>query len=312
MTITSLTNEVLALGNGSATSFSFSPMVISASADLTVVLVDANGDETVLAEGNTSSTYSVTVAAYPGTGSITYPASGGSPIASGVSLLIRRVVALTQGTALSTQGRYDPDVQEAAFDRLTMIAQQLDTLTDRSLKIPASDDRATVWGDLPIAADRAGMLLAFDENGKPAVVAGSSATAFYEVGTWTPEFTFATPGDLAITYSRQAGSYIRVGRLALLQFSLVTSAFTHSTGSGSVRVTGSPFTIDVATPGIGFLAVGGLTKANYTDFGLQINSSNILFTASGSGQARANPVAADFPSGGNLDLRGSITLLLAA
>lgn len=40
----------------------------------------------------------------------------------------------------------------------------------------------------------------------------------YEEGTWTPVLTFATPGDLSVAYSTQAGSYTKIGRQVMVSF----------------------------------------------------------------------------------------------
>ena len=69
---------ITAVGNGSATTFSFSPGTIQQNSDLTVIHVAADGTETTLTEGTGSINYSVSVTYYPGTGSIVYPATATS------------------------------------------------------------------------------------------------------------------------------------------------------------------------------------------------------------------------------------------
>ena len=61
----------------------------------------------------------------------------------------------------------------------------------------------------------------------------------YEEGTWTPAFSFATPGDLAVTYSSQTGNYRIVGKLCIATFTLEFTP-TYTTSSGTARVTGLP------------------------------------------------------------------------
>lgn len=63
----------------------------------------------------------------------------------------------------------------------------------------------------------------------------------YDVGIWTPELTFETPGNLAIGYSTQRGDYIRLGNLVIAFFNLTTSTFTHTTASGQALITGLPY-----------------------------------------------------------------------
>lgn len=138
MTVTTTTTKVERPGNGVATVFSFSPIVIFASGDLEVTFVSTAGVETVLSEGVGTANYSVSVSSYPGTGSITYPASGSGKLASGEKLVIKRVLDIEQQTDLQNQGGYFPDVQEQALDRLTMIALQQQEELDRTLKVRIS------------------------------------------------------------------------------------------------------------------------------------------------------------------------------
>ena len=133
----------------------------------------------------------------------------------------------------------------------------------------------------------------------------------YEEGAWTPVLSFATPGDLAVTYAVQRGTYTKIGRTVAADFTIATSAFTHTTASGGVRLSGLPFTI---APDDGNYAIcgstvwQGITKAGYTSVAPQAASGNafISFLASGSGVAFAGVTAADMPTGGAVALRGSI------
>lgn len=130
-------------------------------------------------------------------------------------------------------------------------------------------------------------------------------------GTWTPVFTFATPGNLSVTYSTQVGSYTKIGRQVTAWFSIVTSAFTHTSASGNATITGLPFAVQNVTGYFprGPLQWGGITKANYTAVvcGPVLNTTNMVFQASGSGQASANIAAADMPTAGTVVLVGTIS-----
>lgn len=133
----------------------------------------------------------------------------------------------------------------------------------------------------------------------------------YEEGSWTPVLTFTTLGDLAVTYSTQAGSYTKIGRMVCLSFSIITSAFTHTTASGNLTITGLPFTVANTTGihGWGGGDWGGITKASYTDmnFAAVQNTATIVLRASGSGVAPASIAAADMPTGGTVVLRGTLS-----
>lgn len=112
MTVETTTNISTALGNDTATSFPFD-MIIAEDTEITVVKTDASGNETTLTEGTGSTNFSVSVAKYPGKGSIIYPASGSTKLATGEKLFIRRVKSLKQEMALSNQGGYFPSFKKA-------------------------------------------------------------------------------------------------------------------------------------------------------------------------------------------------------
>lgn len=173
MTISTEVSKVIAGGNGSATVFSFAPMPIFEASNLEVRKVVADGTETVLTLGSGSTNYSVTVASYPGTGSVTYPATGSTRLASGESLVMRRIIPLTQETDLENHGGYFPEVLEGALDTRVAQMQQMQEELDRTLRFSPADVGTGIF--LPSADERAGMVLAFDGDGNP--VAGAVSTA---------------------------------------------------------------------------------------------------------------------------------------
>lgn len=130
----------------------------------------------------------------------------------------------------------------------------------------------------------------------------------YEEGTWTPAFTFVTPGNLSIAYSTQVADYTKIGRDVRAALNITTSTFTHTTASGLATITGLPFTIGGSANPAGSLFWGGITKASYTDFMLSapVTTATLLLGASGSGQARSNVAAADTPTGGTVMLNGAV------
>jgi len=71
---------------------------------------------------------------------------------------------------------------------------------------------------------------------------GWDAVPYYEEGTFNATVTFATPGDLSVSYSTQAGTYTRRGNRVEIDVSLgFTPTFT--TAAGQLRIGGLPFTI---------------------------------------------------------------------
>ena len=129
-------------------------------------------------------------------------------------------------------------------------------------------------------------------------------------GFWTPVITFQTPGDLSVTYDFQWGKYALTYLEARVRFYIVTSAFTHSTASGTLRITGLPFfTSDAETAGP--LQYSGITKAGFTSFVAYAPSGQKFLTISacGSGVTSVNVQAADMPSGGTISLIGQINYI---
>jgi len=94
----------------------------------------------------------------------------------------------------------------------------------------------------------------------PAAGMTSQLMNWYEEGTWTPVFGFATNGDLAITYSSQVGWYTRVGSLVTAHFRIgIVVPITYTTASGSVQITGLPFANNATA---NFYATGPVTIVN--------------------------------------------------
>lgn len=55
-------------------------------------------------------------------------------------------------------------------------------------------------------------------------------------GTFTPSFTFATPGTSSFAYSSQSGDWIRTGKLVDFSVYVVTTSLTKGTGAGAFRL----------------------------------------------------------------------------
>jgi len=136
----------------------------------------------------------------------------------------------------------------------------------------------------------------------------------YSDTTWTPTLTFATPGDLSVAYLTRVGTQIKIGKMVVLNFDISTSAFTWTTASGAMSITGLPSSARTLT---GYIAEGalrwqGITKAGFTNIVAEIGSGSgfIRALASGSGQAITAITAADMPSGGTPQFVGTIIYFL--
>ena len=121
MTISTLVDKVRADGNGTARTFSFSPMTIYGADDLQVITrVIATGVETPILRGSSSTTYQLNLTTFPGTGSIDYPASGGTLLPSTEEIIIKVTLTLEQQLKL-TRAAYDPATTELQFDNPTRL-----------------------------------------------------------------------------------------------------------------------------------------------------------------------------------------------
>jgi len=86
-----------------------------------------------------------------------------SPLAVGTRMTITSGVPELQEVVLVNQGGFYPDVISDAFDRITILTQQVKELTARSLKFPSTDLDEVV--DLPSSEQRAGRFIYFGVDG---------------------------------------------------------------------------------------------------------------------------------------------------
>ena len=179
MTVSSTTNRKSYAGDGVTTSFATSPVVFVDTSDLTVyVVTDSTGAVATLVE-NTD--YTVTGGS-GSTGTVDTSAGYGAP-AVGETLLIVRNVPLTQATDLVNNDASDAEVVESAFDKVTMLAQQLSTKIDRSFVLSDSD---TSGASLTVPSPSADKLIGWNaaadglENKAPADLSLSTVTAFID------------------------------------------------------------------------------------------------------------------------------------
>lgn len=174
MTIASTTNQMFYTGNGSASVFAYSFKIFDQD-DLRVTVVGSDGIEQTL---TIATDYTVSGVGSLTGGNVTLVNSGqawlsSGNLATGYTMSIRRVLALTQETDLRNQGPYYPETVENQFDRAVMIAQQQQDEIDKSLKAPETDDDS-ISMILPASDERASKFLAFDSNGEPIASSGTT------------------------------------------------------------------------------------------------------------------------------------------
>ena len=105
----------------------------------------------------------------------------------------------------------------------------------------------------------------------------------YEEGLWTPTYDGASANPTC-TYDQRQGSYVKVGRLVTISGRLRTDSV--SGGSGSLRVSGLPFTVSASSADRGYVGisassswtgetpVAGLFGNNSVNFQLYANGSS--------------------------------------
>lgn len=119
----------------------------------------------------------------------------------------------------------------------------------------------------------------------PSTVDFSGKTTVFTTGSFSPTITFATPGDLSVTYSIQSGVYQRVGNTVRVNIRILTSAFTYTTATGGFLVSGLPFT---AAAGVGQPLACAMAQYTFAGFVVTIGevlagTSTLQFVAGGSG-----------------------------
>jgi hypothetical protein len=168
-------------GNGAQTQFSFAFKVFAASEVKVVLATSAGVESTLIKDTHYTVALNADQDANPG-GTIT-TIGADSPYAAGNTLTLTSQIAGTQGTDLPNGGNWSALVVENALDKLTIIHQQMAEEGGRALRQPISDS-ATI-SELPVKANRASKVLAFDTDGNPVAqvnvpTSGVAATAYME------------------------------------------------------------------------------------------------------------------------------------
>ena len=125
------------------------------------------------------------------------------------------------------------------------------TLPDANISVARTDAAQSFTGDQTLATGN----LVIGTSGKGIDFSATPGTGLsellndYEEGTWTP--AYGTTGNplTSVTYNTSVvgGKYIKVGNVVHIQFALRSTAVNATGASGSVLVTGLPFTIKSST-----------------------------------------------------------------
>ncbi|MEP9157358.1 glycosyl hydrolase family 28-related protein [Enterobacter hormaechei] len=130
MTVSTVVDQNDYTGNGVTTSFPYTFRIFKKS-DLAVSVVDLSENITVLV---LDTDYTVTNAGGYNGGNVVLTA----PLATGWKISIARELEPTQETDLRNQGKFFAEVHEDAFDKLTMLIQQVGSMFRLALRKPSS------------------------------------------------------------------------------------------------------------------------------------------------------------------------------
>ncbi|TES88920.1 MAG: hypothetical protein E3J94_07095 [Desulfobacteraceae bacterium] len=164
----------------------------------------------------------------------------------GIDILYSGIIGthLTVGNDITVGGTVD-GVDIAARDHAQLHAvEHKDGGSDDLLAAPG-----IIGGDTPAAAaftdsSISGILsliggkILFPATQSPS--AGANTLDDYEEGGWTPDLQFGG-AKVGITYSTQAGAYIKIGKVVVVIFAIVLTS--KGTSTGNARIYGLPFTM---------------------------------------------------------------------
>jgi hypothetical protein len=295
-------------------------LILPGAANITTVANDRAEFES-LGSGNWRCNYYIR-----GDGTALLPFTDTSPIVRGSADPTKQVRFEVDGlTTATTRVLTVPDssFEITGNDLSQTFTNKNINLTDNTLTGTMSQfDTACTDGNFAYQAQAASFTTITTTSGQIAFPATQNASAGanvlddYEEGTWTPVLTFGTPGNLSVSYSEQLGEYTKVGRLVTVCFSIITSAFTHTTAANSLLFNGLPFSMTAGSGGrnIGATVFSGIAKVGYTQFVTQGSSAAapINIIASGSGVAASTVVAADVPSGGTVRVSAGFSFAATA
>src|SRR6185437_15489102 len=191
-------------GTGSVNTYPFAFKVFQAS-DLLAQQTDTSGNITTLV---LTTSYSVTLNAdqnaSPG-GSIVL----NSNLPNGYKLFLSSQVAELQGTSITNNGGFYPQVLEDALDYLTILAQQLQTEVSQCMQLPLAVQGVTTTLPAPVA----GKLLGWNATGNAIVnldPSGVGAGSIFDVNVASgaavksSKLSFTAPGTGAVARTVQA------------------------------------------------------------------------------------------------------------
>lgn len=138
---------------------------------------------------------------------------------------------------------------------------------------------------------------------------GGTTLSNYLQGTWTPTLTFATPGDLSVSYSTQTGVQTRIGNLIVASFTVIGTP-TYTTASGQLQIGGLTVAASQTndTGSLGAQSVGITYPAGCTKicFVTTATATTLSFVGMGSVTASVALTTANAPTAVAITFAGTI------
>ena len=179
MTVSSTTTKVSYSGDGTTSAFAYSFKIFNDSDLVVIVRNNTTGAETTK---TLNTDYLVSNAGESDGGTVTFKFDTGNSgdsnydttdrrPQSGETVLLKRVMTLTQNTDYTPNDSFPAAAHEEALDKLTFIQQQQQEEIDRSFKF-AQTDTGTIT--IPTSTERASKYLGFDSSGDVIAVSGTA------------------------------------------------------------------------------------------------------------------------------------------
>jgi hypothetical protein len=137
-----------------------------------------------------------------------------------------------------------------------------------------------------------------------------TALSKYIQATWTPSFTFSTPGNISVVYTTQNGSYTRFGNIVFVEFTLVCTP-TFTTSAGNLLIGGFVINsaISNASGEIGVQGTNIFYSAGFTGINITTTTGTSVFTLKQFGSSKLSTLVGtgSITSGVQVSFAGSIT-----
>ena len=197
------------------------------------------------------------------------------PLPTGYTWYIRANYIESQETSFASQGAFFPAVHEDAFDKITLILQQLTDVDSRALRVADTDFTVDPTKQfIPAIADRANKGLGFDANGIPMAIP-IITQAMLDAVTSAATNAAASETNAAASETNAAASATNAAASATNAAASATNAAASATNAAANKDAASgyeslmPAGKQSLTPTHGLVASNGKAVSLPTDYALQ-------------------------------------------